>query len=80
MSDDIADQLRHEGYIEAIKLKKAQLDTEHQIKLLEISRNHLYGEEIESSLEKGYIGEPTPTQFQEAHKKWRETWWEKWSN
>ena len=31
----------------------------------------LYGGNIEFDLEKDYIGEPTLTQFQEAHKKWR---------
>ena len=31
----------------------------------------LYGQGIESVLEQGYIEEPTPTQFQEAHKRWR---------
>lgn len=39
--------------------------------VLQWNYQSLYGEDIESSLEKGYIEEPTPTQFQEAHKKWR---------
>lgn len=54
-----------DSYVEAIELEKAKLDTERQIKLVEINNN---SELIQLG---NYIGEPTPTQFQEAHKKWR---------